>query len=86
LPKWNLVAKHFYRWKKLGVWQVINDKLWVLVRVSVEKEEQPSTCIIDSQSVKTTEAGGSKGYDAAKKINGRKRHIVVDTLGRVCPT
>jgi len=49
--------------------------------LSEERDPDPSAAIIDSQSVKTTEMGGPRGYDAGKKVNGRKRHIVVDTLG-----
>jgi len=52
-------------------------------RKRLGRNEDPSAGIIDTQSVKTTEAGGERGYDAAKKINGRKRHIVVDTLGNL---
>jgi putative transposase len=59
----------------------INDKLRVFLRKRVGKESQPSAGILDSQSVKTTSTGGSRGYDGGKKINGRKRHILVDTLG-----
>ena len=54
-----------------------------MVRVKAGKDPEPSAAIIDSQSVKTTEQGGVRGYDAGKKINGRKRHIVVDTLGLI---
>lgn len=59
----------------------MNDMLRARLRVDVGREEQPSAAILDSQSVKTTETKGERGYDAGKKVNGRKRHILVDTMG-----
>ena len=61
----------------------IVDALRTEVRTAAGREETPSACCIDSQTVKTTEAGGQRGYDAGKKVNGRKRHIIVDTLGLI---
>lgn len=58
-----------------------NDILRAAVRESEGREDSPSAAIIDSQSVKATEQGGERGYDAGKKVNGRKRHILVDTIG-----
>lgn len=80
-PKWQTVYYHFRQFRIRGTWEQISDLLRVGVRVSVGRDACPSAAIIDSQSVKTTEAGGPHGYDAGKKINGRKRHIVVDTMG-----
>ena len=75
---------HYYRlWRRDGTLQKIHDALRRQVRVQDGRKPTPSPAIIDSQSVKTAEKGGARGYDAGKKINGRKRHIVVDTLGLV---
>ena len=62
-------------------WQILHAKLVVAAREQAGREASPTAGIVDSQSVRTTEAGGPRGYDAGKKINGRKRHILVDTLG-----
>ena len=82
-PKGNIVYYYFSKWTKNGTGKEINDTLRTLVRTKNGKKMQPSAAVIDTQTVKTTEAGGEHGYDAGKKINGRKRHIVVDTLGLI---
>jgi transposase len=80
-PPVSTVQRWFYRWRDTGLWRSINQALVMLVREAEAREASPSACVIDSQSVKTTESGGPRGYDAGKKINGRKRHILTDTLG-----
>jgi transposase len=80
LPK-STVSDSFARWRDDGTWQRIVDALRRKVRVAEGREPTPSAAAIDSQSVKATEVGGARGDDAAKTISGRKRHLVVDTLG-----
>lgn len=81
LPNWSTVYQYYSRWYKAGIWQNILDTLVVLERVEQGRLPQPSAAIIDSQSVKSAQGGPDTGFDAAKKIKGRKRHILVDTLG-----
>jgi putative transposase len=82
-PNHNSVYYHYRKWCLDGTWRRINTALRQLDRRQRGRNEEPSAGVIDTQSVKTTEAGGERGYDAGKKINGRKRHIAVDTVGNL---
>jgi len=80
-PPYTTVQGYFYRWRDEGVWQTINHHLVMATREAMGREASPTAGVIDSQSVKTTEAGGPRGFDAGKCIKGRKRHFLTDTNG-----
>lgn len=78
---WSTVYSYSWHWRRDHTWTQIQAVLRERVRKQAGRETSPSAAIIDSQSVKTTEQGGSHGYNGGKKVNGRKRHLLVDTLG-----
>ena len=81
-PPWQTVYTYFRNWRKDGTWLAIHDQLYQWSRSDIDRPLSPSELIIDSQSVKTaTMIHQDVGYDGAKKIKGRKRHLAVDTLG-----
>jgi putative transposase len=86
-PPWQSVYYHFRKWQRNGLWKRIHHTLRSQVRVKSGRHKHPTAGSLDSQSVKTTSvAGEMRGFDAGKNIKGRKRHIVVDTLGLLLTT
>jgi putative transposase len=82
-PNHNSEYDHYNTWCGNGTWEGIQTALREPVRRQAKREAQPSLAIVDSPSVKTPEVGGEHGFDGAKKVNGRQRHILVDTLGNL---
>ena len=80
-PKWQSVYHSFRNWRDDGTWQRLHDTLRAAVRRRAGRHKHPTAGCLDSQSVKTTQLRGIRGYDKAKNVNGRKRHILVDTMG-----
>lgn len=82
-PPWKTVFHYFRQWRLDGTWVRLHTALREAAREGAGRHAQPHAAIIDSQSVKTTAVGGPRGYDGAKKLTGRKRHVLVDTQGWV---
>lgn len=82
-PKWELVYYYYSKWRDEELFVHLNDMIRETVRIKSNKRAQCSVAIIDSQSVKTTRRGGLRGIDGNKRIKGRKRHIMVDTMGNI---
>jgi putative transposase len=80
-PDWKLVYGQFRRWQAAGLFETLYDELRALWRLREHRAPEPTAGVLDAQSVKTSPQGGPKGYDAGKKVKGRKRHLVTDTLG-----
>jgi putative transposase len=82
-PHWKTVYNIFWTWRNSGIWERIHSRLREKVRQAAGKKPTPTAAVLDSQSIRTAEGGEERGYDAGKKITGRKRHLAVDTLGLV---
>jgi transposase len=80
-PPWSTVHHYFRTWRSTGVWVRLHRALYARARAAAGRRPCPSLVIMDGQSVKTTERGGVRGFDGHKRVKGRKRHILVDTLG-----
>ena len=80
-PKWKSVYHYFRMWRDDGTWQRIHDRVRADLRRKMGRDKQASAACLDSQSVKTTQVPGVRGYDTNKRVMGRKRHVVTDTMG-----
>jgi transposase len=82
-PPVSTVQRHFHAWRDDGLWRTINFHVVAAARVALGREASPTAGVIDSQSAKTVDVAGSRGYHAGKKVKGRKRHIITDTEGHL---
>jgi putative transposase len=80
-PPWGTVYHYFRCWEEAGTWTQLHRAIYEQTRIAAGRATSPSVVIMDGQSVKTTERGGPRGFDGHKRVKGRKRHILVDTLG-----
>lgn len=83
LLPWDAAYRWYRTWAADGTWDRIHDRLRALVRISEGRDPDPSAAVLDAQSIKSSEGGQSRGFDMGKKTTGRKRHVVVDTLGLI---
>jgi transposase len=81
LAPWDVAYRWFRQWTREGVWDRVHDVLRDRVRAADGRDRQPSAAVLDSQSAKSSEGGQAIGYDAGKRVRGRKRHLLVDTGG-----
>src|SRR5215211_4027394 len=81
LAPWWVAYRWFRAWAADGTWDRVHDQLRDRVRAAAGRDPQPSAAVLDAQSVKTAEGGTARGFDAGKKVTGRKRHLLVDTMG-----
>jgi putative transposase len=83
-PRWPTVYHYFRKWRLDGAWEKLNKAIRERLRVRLRRDPQPRAGIVDAQAVKTSGVGGEeRGYDGGKKVDGRKRHLLVDTEGFV---
>src|SRR5918911_2811727 len=82
-PPWSTVPTYSRGWRRDGTWQRVHDTLVPQVREQAGRDPSPETGYLDSQSVKSAGAGGPAGYDSGKQVHGRKRHVIVDSLGLI---
>ncbi|WTU46430.1 IS5 family transposase [Streptomyces sp. NBC_00057] len=81
LMPWDAAHRWFTKWRRDGTWDRVHDELRRQVRIGAGRDPEPSAAVIDAQSIKTSEGGEARGFDAGKRTTGRKRHVIVDTMG-----
>jgi len=81
LAPWSAAYRWYRTWERDGTWDAVHDRLRAQVRVAAGRDPDPSAAILDAQSIQSSEGGEARGFDAGKKTTGRKRHVIVDTLG-----
>ncbi|MBS9405669.1 IS5 family transposase [Halomonas sp. TRM85114] len=82
-PAWQNVYRTFHRWSQQGKFEQMHDRLRAQWREREGRTHMPSAAVLDAQSTRSSPQGGTSGYDAGKKVKGRKRHVLVDTLGLI---
>lgn len=84
LAPWGAAYRWYRRWQADGTWDAIHDRLRDQVRLAAGQDPNPTAAVLDAQSIKTSEGGEARGFEAGKKTTGRKRHLVVDVMGLRC--